>query len=180
MLRIVIGLINYSGVACGINFEKSIAQNVPEDMDLDHPQVKRLLALFPGTTAEEVGEGTAIEPEKVEKVEKIVTPPPPEVVETVEELEEVEETPDAEVVDEDVGEEVEEEVEEVEEPEDQSETCLTAGDDVLAHYKGEFRKGKVVSVLESGVVRVNLDGDDAQYRVLDDDKVSKLDGTSEE
>ena len=51
MLEIKIGLINYTGVACGLAFEKSVAQDVPEDMGLDHPQVKRLLALFPGTVA---------------------------------------------------------------------------------------------------------------------------------
>ena len=184
MLRIVIGLQNYNGVACGVNFEKSIGQNIPEDWTVEHVQVKRLLALFPGTTVEDVAKGTPVgaDDEKVKAdleaarkadhaakaaAESELTPQP-ETVETAEEVLE------AELVEKE-AEEVAEEVEELEEPEDEEKKPLESGDTVLAHYKGEFRKGKVVKVLESGVVRVKIDGDDANYRVLDDDKVSKLD-----
>jgi len=187
MLRIVIGLQNYNGVACGVNFEKSVGQDIPEDWTRDHVQVKRLLALFPGTTVEDVGVGKAVAAKKPDP-----TPQPKAEPETAEEpavaeepetsapAEDAEEAPVADPVEEEETEEVAEEVEEVEEPEepepdDEEKQPLGPGDDVLAHYKGEFRKGKVVKVLESGVVRVNIDGDDAQYRVLDDDKVSKLD-----
>ncbi len=167
MLRIVIGLQNYNGVACGVNFEKSVGQGIPEDWTVEHVQVKRLLALFPGTTVETVD---AEKPEPTPQPE--ATPEPCEESAVAEEVE-TEEGDEAAPVAEPVEDEVEEEAEEVEESEEE-ECPLEAGDRVLAHYKGEFRKGKVVRVLESGVVRVNIDGDDAQYRVLDDDKVSRL------
>ncbi len=180
MLKIVIGLQNYNGVACGVNFEKSVGQGIPEDWTVEHVQVKRLLALFPGTTVEDVGEGKSVPAEKPKPVPQPEAAPEtaeePAVAEEVETEEEDEAAPVADPVDE----EVEEEVEEVDEPEDEEKKPLAPGDTVLAHYKGEFRRGEVVKILESGVVRVNIDGDDANYRVLDDDKVSRLDPSAKE
>ena len=108
MLRLVIGMTNYTGVACGIAFEKSVGQNVPEEWGLDHIQIRRLLALFPGSIAEEVSTKVSpsigAEDEKVradlaaameaDESAKAVEEPEEEVVE--EEAEEVEE--DAEPV----------------------------------------------------------------------------------
>ncbi len=175
MLRIVIGLQNYNGVACGVNFEKSVGQGIPEDWTADHVQVKRLLALFPGTTVETVdAEKPKLTPQPEAELETVKDRAVTEEPETSATSEDAEEAPQAESVEEET-EEVSEEVDEVGEPEDEEKKPLSAGDMVLAHYKGEFRKGEVVKVLESGVVRVNIDDDDANYRVLDDDKVSKLD-----
>lgn len=117
MLRIEIGMKNYTGVACGFGFEKSVAQNVPEDMELEDPRVRRLLALFPGSTAKVVSTANS---KKVEESPKVAKAPEPASQPPAEDEESVVEdtTPDAEVVkDGEPDEEVEEEVEEVEEPE---------------------------------------------------------------
>jgi hypothetical protein len=162
MLRIVIGMINYNGVACGLAFEKSVGQKVPEEWTREHAQVRRLLALFPGTTVEVIsGE------EKVGTVgqdhEKVKTQ-----LETARKIDEdaaklfpqpgTEEEPDEQAPETEVAETV----------------SLAAGDTVMAEYKGDICRGKIVKVLESGVVRVKLEDDEANYRVFDDDKLSRI------
>ena len=161
MLRLVIGMTNYTGIACGISYEASIGQNVPEDWTKDHIQVRRLLALFPGSTAEEVS--TKASPSVGAEDEKVRA-----------DLAAAMKADEAEKVVEEVKEEVvEEDVEEDDAPDEYvgEPAPLEAGEKVFVEYKGEIRQGKIVSILESGVVRVKIKGDDANYRVLDDDKV---------
>jgi hypothetical protein len=164
VLEIRIGLKNFNGAACGILFKSSVAQNIPPEWEKTHPQVKRLLLLFPGTKVAEVEE-------QEKKSESL--PPGSDDAEKAAELaaavaadEEAARKAAEEEADSDAGEETGEEEEE--------ERPLAAGDPVMALYKEEVRRGEVVKVLESGVVHVKLEDDTANYRVLDDDKVTLI------
>lgn len=176
MLHIVIGMINYTGVACGIAFEKSVGQNIPEDWDRSHVQVKRLLALFPGTTAEDVSgekkDGTVGQDKEKVKAD----------LEAALKIDEAARALDEEAVkhfpqpgtEEKTEEKTEETTEQAPEAGDDNAVSLAAGDSVMAEYKGDSIPGEVVKVLDSGVVRVKLEGDNANYRVFDDDKLERV------
>jgi hypothetical protein len=151
MLEIKIGMDNFTGVACGVGFEASIAR---VDLREDAVQVKRLKALFRGTTVRNLDAGAGhseAEARVAQEAEQSALEARPGPVPTSPQKNAspaiLEHVP--------------------------QETPLAVGDIVLADYKDDMRRGRIVKVLDKGLVHVAIDGDDAKYRVLDAEKVVK-------
>lgn len=74
--RLVIGEKNFNDAACGFSFKASVCEPT-EEIDDSHIRVRRLLALFPGSTVETVLSRPAPkEPEKKEPATKVEGPKP--------------------------------------------------------------------------------------------------------
>lgn len=69
--RLVIGEKNFNDAACGFSFKASVCEPT-EEIDDSHIRVRRLLALFPGSTVET----TASKPAQKEPEKKIEGPKP--------------------------------------------------------------------------------------------------------
>jgi hypothetical protein len=142
MLEIKIGMDNFTGVACGVGFEASVAR---VDLREDSVQVKRLQALFRGTTVRNLdvaSVGPGVKASSVPEVKPVPVPVSPQKV-----------APPAIV------------------EQAPKEVPLAVGDVVLADYKDDMRRGRIVKVLSNGLLHVALDGDDAKHRVIDAEKV---------
>lgn len=151
MLRATIGMRNYTGTACTFNFVKSVCV-LPEHMDRSHFKVRQLLALFPGTVIEDVGEGAAVESQKLSpsigandaKVQA-------DLVAAVAK-DEAAKAPD-EVKQEPEEAEVEEEAEEVEEPEEpeklkEEPEVVETSDERIARLVEEYSRDQLIDWAE--------------------------------
>jgi len=158
MLEIKIGMDNFTGVACGVGFEASIAR---VDLREDAVQVKRLKALFRGTTVRNLDAGAG----HSEAEARVAQEAEQSALEARRRANAARPGPVPTSPQKNASPAILEHV--------PQETPLAVGDIVLADYKDDMRRGRIVKVLDKGLVHVAIDGDDAKYRVLDAEKVVK-------
>jgi len=171
VIRVTLKERNYTGVACGLDFTASVAET---DLPRDHFMFRRLEALFPGVKIEEMD---AEEPTKGD--DKTDAEKDAEARAMADMAAKAEAERQAKVKAEMAAQAAKEAAElgddEDEDDEDEddgiaSEPPLGPGSSVVVDYKGEVRTGEIVKALE-GKFHVKLDDDDANYRVIDADKI---------
>lgn len=168
MIKVTLKERNYTGVACGLDFEASVATT---DLPREHFVFRRLEALFPGVKIEEMD---AEEPTKGD--DKTQAEKDAEARAMADMAAKAEEERQARVKAEMAAlaaKEASEMGDDEDEDEDDgisSEPPLGPGSSVVVDYKGEVRTGEIVKVLE-GKYHVKLDDDEANYRVIEADKI---------